>query len=156
LSGTALDNSDGALPALEVLLVENNVPELLLMVKYLRDCPIKNNVNVARDVQEAFDYLHRVKGNEQAKRPDLVLLNPNLPYQDGYDVLREVKGSSELGTVQVIILTDSASPEDAMKARELKADDFMVKPQDMTEFDALIKHLEETWLKKLLGSKKED
>jgi two-component system, chemotaxis family, response regulator Rcp1 len=151
-----LNNRDGALPGLEVLLVENNVSDVLLMVNYLKECPVKTSVNVARDGQEALDYLSRVHGYEQAKRPDLVLLNPNLPHQDGYELLRQMKVSPELRTIRVIILTDSAAPEDAFKALQLEADDFLVKPHDMAEFDALIKNLEETWLKKLLSSKKDD
>ena len=150
-----MNHRDGASPALEVFLVENNVPGLLLMMKYLKESPVKTNVSVARDGREAMDYLYRVNGFEQAQRPDLVLVDPKLPYRDGYEVLREVKGSPELESIRVIILTDSDSPRDALKARQFKADDFLVKPRNLTEFDALFKNLEETWLKKLLRIKKD-
>ena len=125
------------------------------MMKYLKEGPVKTNVNVARDGREALDYLTRVNGYENARRPDLVLLDPSLPYKDGYDVLREVKASPALNAIRVVILNGSAAPEDILKARQLKADDFLVRPQDLIEFDALIKYLEETWLKKLLAFKKD-
>jgi CheY-like chemotaxis protein len=149
-------NNPGENRKIEIFLVEDNVPDLILMMKYLKECPVNHNVNTARDGREALNYLYRVNGYEKAKKPDIVLLDLSLPYQSGFDILREVKGSPALRTIKVIILTGSELPESDLKARQLKADDFLVKPKDLPDFDALIKYLEETWFKKLLDLKKDE
>jgi CheY-like chemotaxis protein len=140
-----------ALRDIEILLVEDNAADLLLMMKFLRAWSVKNHVNVARDGQMALDYLRRANGFENAKRPHLILLDLSLPRMDGHEVLNEVKGDPALGSIPVIVMTGSNSPQEALSAYQCKADYYMVKPYDLEQFASSVKYLEEVWFKTLSG-----
>ncbi|HTA75965.1 MAG TPA: response regulator, partial [bacterium] len=130
----------------EILLVEDNVADLLLMMKFLKESAVQSNVSVARDGQMAMDYLKRVNGFENAVRPDLVLLDLGLPYKDGHEVLSEIKQETSLNSIPIIVLTSSNAPKDAIDAYIEKADYYMVKPHDLKQYAASMKYLEEFWL----------
>ncbi len=132
----------------EILMVEDNVADLLLMMKFFKESPVKNRVNVVREGMAAMDYLNRVNGFEDAVRPDLILLDLNLPGKDGREVLREVKKDPALQAIPVVIVTDSNDPEEVTKAYENKANFYMIKPSDMEQFLTSMKYLELVWVKK--------
>jgi CheY-like chemotaxis protein len=129
--------------------VEDNVADLLLLMKFLKESTVKNHVNVVRDGQAAMQYLNRVKGFETSPRPDLILLDLTLPLMDGMEVLIAVKENPQLSAIPIIILTATDSLEMVSRAYECKADYYMVKPQNLDQLSHSIKYLEEFWFEKL-------
>jgi len=145
---------DEAVDELEILLVEDNVADLLLMMKFLKESSVANRVNVVRNGLSALDYLKRTNGFEYAKRPDLIFLDLNLPLKDGREVLKEVKSDEELRTIATIIMTTSSSYLDILDAYKCKADYYMIKPKDIDQMISSMKYMEDVWLRTLLNLKK--
>jgi two-component system, chemotaxis family, response regulator Rcp1 len=135
----------------EILLVEDHLPDLLLVMKFLKESRIPNRVHAARNGQMALDYLRQENGYEKAVRPDLIFLDLTLPLRDGREVLSEMKSDPLLNTIPVIILTRSISGMDILNARNAKVDFYMVKPTDLRRFTAAMSYVEEVWLKTLAG-----
>jgi two-component system, chemotaxis family, response regulator Rcp1 len=138
---------------LEILLAEDNAADLLLLTRFLKESSVKNHVNVARDGQMALDYLRRVNGFENAKRPHLVLLDLSLPRVDGREVLNEVKRDPDLRSIPVIVMTGSCSSQEILSVYQSHADYCMIKPEDLEQYASSVKYLEEVWLKTLSGEK---
>lgn len=138
---------------MEILLVEDHLPDLLLVMKFLKESSIRNRLHVARDGQMALDYLKQENGFEKAVRPDLIFLDLTLPLRDGREVLSEIKSDPLLMSIPVIIVTKSISGMDILKAHNAKVDFYMVKPSDLNRFTAAMSYVEEVWLKTLSGTR---
>lgn len=137
----------------EILLVEDHLPDLLMVMKFLKESPIRNRVHVARDGQMALDFLKQENGFEKAARPDLIFLDLTLPLRDGREVLSQMKSDPSLADIPVIIVTRSISGMDILKAHNAKVAFYMVKPTDLRRFTAAMSYVEEIWLKTLSGSR---
>lgn len=129
----------------EILLVEDNPADVELTREGLRDSRIRSHLSVVNDGEEAMAYLRRTEGFEQAKRPDLILLDLNMPKMDGREVLSAMRADPEIDDIPVVVLTTSASREDVKKAYKLKANCFITKPVDYDHFLKVIQHLDDFW-----------
>ena len=106
---------------IEILLVEDNPGDVRLTIEALKDGKIANNLHVARDGTEGLRFLHREGPDEQAARPDLILLDLNLPKKNGREVLAEIKADPKLRRIPVVVLTTSQADEDIFKSYDLHA-----------------------------------
>jgi two-component system, chemotaxis family, response regulator Rcp1 len=136
-------------PPVEILLVEDNPADVRLTVEVLRDGPVQNHLSVARDGVEALAFLRREGPYAGAARPDLILLDLNLPRKDGREVLAEVKSSPDLRTIPVIVLTTSADDRDVARSYELHANSYIIKPVDFDQFLAAMRSIEDFWLRRV-------
>jgi len=130
----------------EILLVEDNPGDIRLMREALREGKIANRVHEVRDGVEAMDFLHRREPFADAPRPDLILLDLNLPRKDGREVLAEIKADSDLRRIPVVVLTTSQAEEDVLRAYNLHANCYMTKPVDLGQFLRLVQSIERYWL----------
>ena len=130
--------------SLRILLVEDSPSDVRLVREALRDTPVPVQLIVARDGVEATDYLNRVDAG-LSTRPDLVLLDLNLPRKNGREVLAEVKSSPTLKQIPILVMTSSGSDEDVAQAYALNANCFITKPGDLDEFQNVVKAIEDFW-----------
>ncbi len=130
---------------IEVLLVEDNIGDVRLTQEALKEGRLLVNLTVARDGIEAMDILQQKNSYAGATRPDLVLLDLNLPRKDGREVLREIKADPALKTIPVIILTTSEADADVKATYGAHANCYITKPVDMDRFFEIVKMLEEFW-----------
>jgi len=137
--------SGGARP-IEILLVEDNPGDVRLTIEALREGKVHNNLNVARDGVEALAYLRREPPFAEASRPDLILLDLNLPRKDGREVLAELKADPRWKTIPVVVLTTSRAEQDVLRSYELQANCFVTKPVDLDQFINVVKSIEDFWL----------
>ena len=131
--------------AIEILLVEDNEEDVILTQQGLQRGRIANRLHVARDGVEATQFLRREGAFANAPRPDLVLLDLNLPKKHGREVLREIKTDDDLKPIPVVILTTSDSEQDVRESYLRHANSYMTKPVDFTRFVKLIQGLSEYW-----------
>jgi CheY-like chemotaxis protein len=131
---------------IEILLVEDNPGDVRLTKEALRDGKVRNNLNVAKDGVEALEFLRREGRHANAPRPDLILLDLNLPRMSGREVLAEIKQDPELSTIPVVVLTTSQAEQDIVKAYELNANCYVTKPVDLDQFITVVKSIEDFWL----------
>ena len=131
---------------IEILLVEDNPGDARLVKETLKDVKILNNLGIAKDGQEALDFLHREGDYAEAPHPDLILLDLNLPKKDGREVLREIKADKNLKRIPVVVLTTSKAEEDILRSYDLQANCYITKPVDLDEFIKVIKSIESFWL----------
>ena len=131
---------------IEILLVEDNPGDVLLTREALRDGKIQNNLQVVADGEEALAYLRRKVANGQAPRPDLILLDLNLPRKDGREVLADIKADPDLRTIPVVVLTSSKAEEDVLRSYHLHANCYITKPVDLPQFINVVRAVEEFWL----------
>jgi chemotaxis family two-component system response regulator Rcp1 len=131
--------------AIEVLLVEDNIGDVRLTQEALKEGRLVVNLTVARDGVEAMDVLLRRNGHERSPRPDLILLDLNLPRKDGREVLQEIQASAELRTIPGVILTTSEADNDVLVTYGDHANCYITKPVDMDRFVEIVKLLEEFW-----------
>jgi CheY-like chemotaxis protein len=131
---------------IELLLVEDSEPDVRLTMEALREAKVKNRLWVVEDGVEAMAFLRQEDGHADAPRPDLILLDLNLPRKDGREVLREIKGDESLKRIPVVILTTSKSEEDVLRAYDLHANCYITKPVDFTRFMEVVKSIEDFWL----------
>jgi len=131
---------------IEILLVEDNPGDVRLTQEAFRENDINNKLNVVNNGQEAMYYLRREGEYKDAARPDLILLDLNLPRKDGREVLAEIKSDSTLQQIPVVILTTSESDDDILKTYSLHANCFITKPVDMQEFVKVVEAVEKFWL----------
>ena len=129
----------------EILLVEDNPADVRLTQEDLNSDRLWNNLSVAKDGVEAMAYLRREGKFAGVTRPDLVLLDLNLPKKDGREVLAEIKADEKLKLIPVVILTTSADEEDILKAYELHANCYITKPVDLRHFMKAVKSIEDFW-----------
>ena len=130
----------------EILLVEDNPGDVRLAIEALKDAKVRNNLNVVTDGEEALAYLRREGKHAAVKRPDLVLLDLNLPRKSGREVLCEVKDDPKLRTIPVVILTTSQAEEDILKAYNCNANCYISKPVDLDQFIKVVRSIEDFWL----------
>ena len=130
----------------EILLVEDNVDDIDLTVEVLREAEVRINVNVTRNGVEAMDFLRRNGKFADAPRPDLILLDLNLPRKDGREVLAEVKTDRNLRRIPLIVLTTSDAPEDISTSYGHHANCYIVKPFGLDELVRILKAIEGFWL----------
>ncbi|HUY27797.1 MAG TPA: response regulator [Candidatus Binataceae bacterium] len=129
-----------------ILLVEDNPGDVRLTIEVLRDGKFRNQLSVAVDGIEAMNYLRRREGHAAAKRPDLVLLDLNLPRKDGRQVLAEIKADPDLRRIPVVVLTTSSAPVDVIQSYNLQANCYITKPVDLTQFVRVVRHIQDFWL----------
>ncbi|MDD4890515.1 MAG: response regulator, partial [Phycisphaerae bacterium] len=115
---------------INILMVEDNEGDVFLTKEAFREAKVHNNLTVVNDGVEAIDFLRRRGKYADATRPDLILLDLNLPRMDGREVLAEIKPDPELGSIPVVVLTSSAAEQDIVKAYGLHANCYVVKPVD--------------------------
>ncbi|MBZ5521789.1 MAG: response regulator [Acidobacteriia bacterium] len=132
--------------SIEILLVEDNPGDVRLIKEAFRDSKIVNGISCAVDGVEALDFLHRQGKYAEANRPDLVLLDLNLPRKDGREVLAEIKADPDLKRIPVVILTSSKSEEDILKTYNLHANCYITKPIDLEKFIGVAKAIENFWV----------
>jgi CheY-like chemotaxis protein len=130
----------------EILLVEDSPGDVRLMQEALREGKVANRVHVVGDGVEAMAFLRREGDYADAPRPDLLLLDLNLPKKDGREVLAELKADEDLRRIPTVVLTTSQAEEDVLKAYNLHANCFMTKPVDLGQFLDLVKNIEQYWL----------
>ena len=123
---------------LEVLVVEDNPGDVRLIEAGFDETRIERSLTVVRDGAAALDYLHRRNGYESADRPDLVLLDLNIPKKTGRDVLERVRGDSGISSIPVVVLTGSRADNHVVETHDLGADGYFVKPADPLEFISLV------------------
>jgi len=132
--------------AINVLMVEDNPGDVRLTREALKGSKLLNRIDVVEDGVAAMDYLHRRAPYSAAVRPDLILLDLNLPRKDGREVLAEIKGDDSLKTIPVVILTTSRAEEDVLRAYRLNANCFVTKPVDFDQFIHIVRSIEAFWL----------
>lgn len=132
--------------AIEILLVEDNPGDVRLTQEALKENKIRNNLHVAKDGVEAMQFLRRMKGYEKSPRPDLILLDLNLPKKDGREVLAEIKTDEKLRAIPVVILTTSVAEEDVAKSYDMHVNCYVRKPIDLNRFIEVVKVIENFWL----------
>ncbi|MEE4380167.1 MAG: response regulator [Candidatus Competibacteraceae bacterium] len=130
---------------IEILLIEDNPGDVLLTREGLEEAKVRNNLYVVRDGVEALDFLRRQGTYAQAERPDLILLDLNLPLKDGREVLQEIKHDPHLRSIPVVVLTTSESDEDILRSYELHANCYITKPIDMAGFIQVVKSIDDFW-----------
>jgi two-component system, chemotaxis family, response regulator Rcp1 len=129
----------------EILLVEDSLADIELTKLGFREGKIANNLNVARDGDEAMMFLRREGPFADAPRPDLILLDLNLPGKDGREVLQEIKSDPDLKIIPVVILTTSHAEEDIMRAYGLYANAYMTKPVGLEGFVSAMQAINDYW-----------
>ena len=132
---------------IQILLVEDNPGDVRLTVEALRDAKVANELHVVGNGEEAIDFLRQQGKHVDAPRPDIVLLDLNLPRLDGRDVLSDIKSDPSLATIPIIVLTSSTAEADIQRSYELHANCFISKPVDFSEFLSAVRSLEGFWLK---------
>jgi two-component system, chemotaxis family, response regulator Rcp1 len=130
---------------IEILLVEDNPAEIRLTIEGLKEARIANRLHSATNGDEALDFLYRRGVHKSAPRPDLILLDLNLPGVDGRAVLRQIKEDPELKVTPIVIITSSEAESDIVKAYESHANCFISKPIDFAGFTQVIKSIENFW-----------
>lgn len=131
---------------IRILLVEDSPSDAAMTVATLREARVANEIDVVGDGDLAMAYLRHALPYESAPRPDLVLLDLNLPRKDGREVLAEMKEDGDLKAIPVVVLTSSAAETDIVKSYELHANSFVTKPVGLDEFLDAIRVIEEFWL----------
>jgi two-component system, chemotaxis family, response regulator Rcp1 len=131
---------------IDVLLVEDSVGDVRLTREAFKDAKVHIKLHVAADGAEAMAFLKREGPHADAPRPDLILLDLNLPKKDGREVLKEIKESPTLGIIPVVILTTSASEADILRTYQLHANCYITKPVDLDGFLTVVKSIDSFWL----------
>ncbi|MBA3857448.1 MAG: hypothetical protein C0507_11120 [Cyanobacteria bacterium PR.3.49] len=130
---------------IKILLVEDSRADARLIVEVFKDEKIAVDIEVVRDGEEAMDFLNKNGRFSESARPDLILLDLNLPKKDGREVLAEVKRNPDLSSIPIIILTTSQSEEDVVKSYRLHASCYVTKPLELEQFERVIRSLDEFW-----------
>jgi len=138
--------SEIAVHPIEILLVEDNPGDARLAREALQDAKVRNALHWVVNGEEAMDFLRKEGKHARAPRPDLILLDLNLPRKDGREVLAEIKADPDLKRIPVVILTVSKDEEDVMKTYNLHANCFITKPIDLNQFIKVVKSIEDFWL----------
>lgn len=131
-----------------LLLVEDNAGDIRLTQEALKDGNFLVNLSIATDGVEAVEFLHRTGKYKDAPRPDLILLDLNLPRKNGREVLSEIKSDPDLKRIPVLVMTTSKAQQDIEKAYSLNANCYITKPLDLEEFMDVVHSIEDFWLDK--------
>lgn len=138
-------NPDASIKPIEILLVEDSPSDALLTKRALADARLINRLHIVEDGVQAMAFLRREKPYADKPRPDLVLLDLNLPRKDGTEVLAEMKTDDDLKVIPVIVLTTSRAEEDVLRSYKLHANCYVVKPVDFSSFAEAIAAMEKFW-----------
>lgn len=130
----------------EVLLVEDNPADIRLTREAMKEGHMLNHLHVVTDGEQALQFLTRQPPYEDAPRPDLVLLDLNLPKKSGREVLAEIKQDPNLMSIPIVVLTTSRADEDVASTYELRANCFITKPMDLDKFIHVVQQIESFWL----------
>jgi CheY-like chemotaxis protein len=128
---------------IEVLLVEDDPGDVLLIREAFAFNKVHNNLNVVSDGEQALQFLRREGEHADAARPDLVLLDLNLPRKDGREVLADVKQDPDLRTIPIVVLTTSEAEEDVLKSYQLHANAYVTKPVDFERFVSIVRQIDD-------------
>jgi len=131
---------------IEILLVEDNPGDIDLTLELLRQSKIRNRVTLAKDGVEAIDAVYRRGKFRNSPRPDLILLDLNLPRKDGRDVLKELKADPETCRIPIVVLTTSQAEQDVLKSYQLHANCYVTKPVNLQQFMKVVSTIEDFWL----------
>jgi two-component system, chemotaxis family, response regulator Rcp1 len=131
---------------IEILLVEDNPGDVRLTVEALREAKVANQLHVVADGVKAMSFLRREGRYADVPRPDLILLDLNLPRKDGREVLAELKQDADLKCIPVVVLTSSAAEQDIVQAYNLHANCYITKPVDLEQFLRVVRSIEDFWL----------
>ncbi|WP_043817171.1 response regulator [Deinococcus maricopensis] len=126
---------------IEILLVEDNEPDILLTQEAFEEARVPNRLHIARDGVEAMQFLRREAAFANKPRPDVILLDINMPRKNGLEVLEELKGDPELKTIPVVVLTTSQADEDILRSYQSHASSYIVKPVEFDNFYQAIQAL---------------
>ncbi|MEU0938679.1 MULTISPECIES: response regulator [unclassified Embleya] len=129
--------------AIEVLLVEDDPGDVLMTREAFEDNKVRNSLHVVSDGVEAVAFLRREGEYADAPRPDLILLDLNLPRKDGREVLEEIKADEDLRRIPVVVLTTSEAEEDVLRSYHLHANAYVTKPVDFEQFINVVRHIDE-------------
>jgi len=132
---------------IEILLVEDNPGDIRLTQETLKEFELRSNISVARNGEEALAFLRCEGPYGDAVRPDLILLDLNLPKKNGHEVLAEIKADEKLRRIPVVVLTTSRAEQDVIRAYDLHANCYITKPVDLDQFGTAIRALLEFWVK---------
>ena len=133
-------------PPVEILLVEDNPGDYRLTQEALREGKVYNNLHWAQDGVEALEFLHQRGKYAGVPRPDIVLLDLNLPKKDGREVLQEIKSDESLKRIPVVVLTTSKAEEDVLRTYNLHANCYVTKPVDLEKFIVVVRSIDVFWL----------
>ena len=139
-------NASTSSEPIQILLVEDSPGDVRLTREVLRDARIANELHIVGDGEEAMRFLRRQGAFDGVPRPDLILLDLNLPRKDGREVLAELKEDPDLHLIPVIVLTTSAAEQDVLRSYDLNAACYITKPIDLDEFIAVVRSIEAFWL----------
>jgi CheY-like chemotaxis protein len=131
---------------IDVLLVEDDPGDVVLIREAFADHKVGNALSVVSDGVDALAFLRRQSGYEDAPRPDLILLDLNLPRKDGSEVLAEIKADPALATIPVVVLTTSEADEDILRSYELHANAYVTKPVDFEQFSRIVHQIDEFFI----------
>ncbi len=135
--------TDAAL--IHILLVEDSIADVELTLEALEEAKFANEVAVVRDGAQALDFLHRRGAHTDAVRPDLIILDLNLPRRSGHEILAEMKSSPDLRRIPVAVLTTSSAEADVLASYDLGANCFLTKPVDVVQFLRVVQSIEDFW-----------
>lgn len=133
--------------SMEILLVDDNPADVRLMREAFRETRLNSTLRVAADGIEAMAYLRHEGDYASMPRPDMVLLDLNLPRKNGHEVLAEIRRDPSLRLIPVVVLTTSSSPDDIQRSYDLQANCFITKPTDIERFIGAVKTIGEHWLR---------
>lgn len=136
----------GNVKPIEILLVEDSPGDVRLVQEALKEGKMNNNISVVRDGVEALAFLRQEDKYAGAPRPDIILLDLNLPKKDGREVLAEIKEDPNLKRIPIVVLTTSEAEQDILKAYNLHANCYITKPVDLDQFITVVKSIEDFWL----------
>ena len=131
---------------IEILMVDDSMGDVRLAQEALKEARVRNRLSVVHDGEQAMAFLRREDGYGDAPRPDLVLLDLNMPRMDGREVLAQIKGDPDLRSIPVVILTSSEAERDISGAYELQANCYITKPVDLDQFITVVRSIEDFWL----------
>jgi len=131
---------------IEILLVEDNPGDVRLTREALKEGKVYSNLHTAKDGVEAMDFLHRRGRYKDVPRPDIILLDLNLPKKDGREVLQEIKTDDQLKRIPVVVLTTSKAEEDVLRTYNLHANCYVTKPVDLEKFMVVVRTIDVFWL----------
>jgi chemotaxis family two-component system response regulator Rcp1 len=132
--------------SIDILLVEDNHSDVRLIQEAFKEVKLRNRLNVVWDGEEGLAFLKQEGAYQDAPRPDLILLDLNLPKMDGRELLEQIKKCPELHRIPVVILTSSKAEEDIIRSYDLHANCYITKPVDLDQFIRIVQSIEQFWL----------
>lgn len=138
-----MTNQSADMRPIEVLLVEDDPGDVLMTREAFEDYKVRNRLHVVHDGVEAMSFLRRTAEHAEAPRPDLVLLDLNLPRMDGREVLQEIKSDPQLSSIPVVVLTTSEAEEDVLRSYSLHANAYVTKPVDFERFIDVVRQIDD-------------